>query len=115
MAGRRGIDPEAPGLGAATARIEHGNRCVVGEQRLRGEHMFCEPGLQRLQPPDRAANPVGERRSIQFDTVPGEERWRRREFLLPPAENAFSNAIAARHLGGPHTGARGLFQNPRLL
>ena len=35
--------------------------------------MLGEPGLQRLQPPDGAANPVGERRAVQLDTVPGED------------------------------------------
>src|SRR5688572_31676084 len=68
-----GIDPEPAGLGTAAAWVEHGYRCVVGEQRLRSEHMLGEPGLQRLQPPDGAAHPVGERRAIQFDTVPGED------------------------------------------
>jgi hypothetical protein len=68
-----GIDPKPASFGAAAAWIEHGDRCVVGEQRLRGEHMLCEPGLQRLQPPDGASNPIGERRAIQLDTVPGED------------------------------------------
>jgi len=35
--------------------------------------MFGEPRLQRLQPPGGAANPVGERRAVQLDTMPGED------------------------------------------
>jgi hypothetical protein len=54
-----GIDPEPAGLGAATAGIEHRDRCVVSEQRLRGKDVLGEPGLQRLEPPDGPAHPVG--------------------------------------------------------
>src|SRR5262249_23882353 len=54
-------------------RVEYGNRRVVGEQRLRSEDMVGEPRLQRLQPPGGAANPVGERRAVQLDTMPGED------------------------------------------
>ena len=68
-----GVDPEPAGLGAAAAGIEHRDRRVVGEQRLRGEDVLGEPGLQRLQPPDGSADPVGERRAIQLDALPGED------------------------------------------
>lgn len=68
-----GVDPEPAGLGTATAGIEHRDRRVVGEQLLRREDVFGEPGLQRLQPPDSSPNPVGERRAIQLDAVPGED------------------------------------------
>jgi hypothetical protein len=67
-----GVDPEPAGLGAAAARIEHGDRRVVSEQRLRGEDVFGEPCMQRLQPPDGPANPIGECRPIQLNAVPRE-------------------------------------------
>jgi hypothetical protein len=56
-----GIDPQPAGLGAAATGIKHGDWRVVGEQRLRGKDVLCEPRLQRLKPPDCTANPVGER------------------------------------------------------
>jgi len=68
-----GVDPQPAGLSAAAAGIEHWDRRVVSEQRLRSEDMFGETCLQRLKPPDRSANPVGERRAIQLDAVPGED------------------------------------------
>jgi len=68
-----GVDPEPTGLGAAATGIKHRDRRVVGEHRLRGEDVLGEACLQRLQPPDRAANPIGEGRAIQLDTVPGED------------------------------------------
>ena len=67
------VNPEAAGLGATTAGIEHRDRGVVSEHRLRGDDMFGEPCLQRLQPPDGAANPVGERRAIQLDALSCED------------------------------------------
>jgi transposase InsO family protein len=38
-----------------------------------------------------------------------------RKLLLPPAENALSDAMAAGYVGGTHTGTRGLFKDPRLV
>ena len=35
--------------------------------------MLGETRLQRFQPPDGAANPVGEGRAIEFDALPGED------------------------------------------
>src|SRR5437870_4968760 len=54
-----GVDPQPPGLGAATARIEHRDRGVIGEQLLRRKDLLGEPRMKRLEPPARAANPVG--------------------------------------------------------
>lgn len=68
-----GVDPKPAGPGAATARIEHRHRRVVGEQCLSGADVLGETGLQRLQPPDGAANPIGEGRAIELDTLPGED------------------------------------------
>jgi hypothetical protein len=68
-----GVDPEPAGLGAAAAGIEHRDRRVVSEQSLRSEDVFGKPCLQRLQPPDRSANPIGEGRAIQLGALPGED------------------------------------------
>ena len=68
-----GIHPEPAGPGAAAARIEHRDRRVVGKQCLRGEDVLGEAGLQRLQPPDGAADPVGEGRAIELDALPRED------------------------------------------
>jgi hypothetical protein len=35
--------------------------------------VLCKPCLQRLQPPDSAADPVGKRRAIQLHALPGED------------------------------------------
>jgi hypothetical protein len=58
--------PSALELRRASAGRRRSFRCGrdVGEQLLRGEDVLGEPCLQRLQAPDGAANPVGERRTI---------------------------------------------------
>ena len=38
-----------------------------------------------------------------------------RKLMLPSAENALSDAIAAGYVGGTHTGTRGLFKDPGLV
>ena len=68
-----GIDPEPPSLGAAAAGIEHRDRSVVGEQLRRGEDMLGELGLQRLQPPAGAADPVRQGRAVDLDALAGED------------------------------------------
>ena len=68
-----GINPEPAGFGTTATGVEHRDRGIVGEQLLRGKDVLGEPCLQRLQPPDGAANPVGERRTIQLDALPGED------------------------------------------
>src|ERR1700728_744464 len=35
--------------------------------------MCCEAGTQRLQPPASATDPVGERRAVDLDAMPGED------------------------------------------
>src|SRR6185312_2661076 len=67
------IDPQAPGLGASAARIEHRDRRIIGEQGPGAEHVRGDPGLQGLQPPDRTTYPVRERRTIEFDAMPGKD------------------------------------------
>ena len=68
-----GINPDPAGFGTTATGVEHRDRGIVGEQLLRGKDVLGEPCLQRLQPPDGAANPVGERRTIQLDALPGED------------------------------------------
>jgi hypothetical protein len=65
--------------------------------------------------PPRSGNRLSSVSSQVFIAVTRRALLPRRELLLPPAENGFSDAIAARHLGGPHTGARGFFQDIHTL
>ena len=67
------VDPQPAGLGAAAAGIEYGDRRVVGKQLGRSKHMGCQAGLQGLQPPTRAADPVRQGRAVDLDAVPGED------------------------------------------
>jgi hypothetical protein len=67
------IDPQPPHLGSSTARIEHWDRRVVGEQMVRGEHVFAPSFVQRFQPPARAANPSDQRRASEIGAMPGED------------------------------------------
>ncbi len=72
-----GIDPQPSRLGSSTARIEHRDRRVVGEQMVGGEHVFAQSFMQRFQPPTRAANPSDQRRASEIDAVP------RKDLRLP--------------------------------
>ena len=100
-----GVDPEPAGLGAAAAGIEHRDRRVVGEQRLRGEDVLGEPRLQRLQPPAGAANPVGERRAIELDALPGED-------LALPVERKVIAVLGDQHMGEQSRGRQALGDRP---
>jgi hypothetical protein len=65
-----GIDPEPAGIGAAAAAgILHRERCVVGEQLLRGEDVFGKSRLQRLEPPAGTADPVRQSRAVDLDAL----------------------------------------------
>ena len=68
------IDPQPAFLGAAAAGIEHRHRRVVGVHLDAGEDMRREPLAQRLQQPGGPADPVGERRAVEFDTLPCVDR-----------------------------------------
>jgi hypothetical protein len=67
------IDPQSAHLGSAAARIEHGNRGVVGEDFARSKHMRGQARLQRLQPPASTPNPVRQGRAVDLDAVSGED------------------------------------------
>ncbi len=65
------IDPQPPGLGAATAGIEYRHRRVVGMDLGRGKDVGGQPLAQRLQQPSHPSDPVGERRAVKFDAGSG--------------------------------------------
>jgi hypothetical protein len=52
---------------------------------------------------------------IRIGDLHADKHRRNRTLLLPPAENALSNAIAAGYVGATHTGTRGFFKDPRLV
>lgn len=86
------IDPKPPGLRSSAAWIEDRHWRVVGEQMIGGEHVLAQAIVQRLEPPARAADPAGESRALQFDTVAGED-------LRLPIERSVVAVFADQHLG----------------
>ncbi len=67
------INPQAPCFGTPAARIEHRDRRVVGEQMVGGKHFAAEFFVQGSEPPARAADPTGESRPFNLDTMAGED------------------------------------------
>src|ERR1700739_4870544 len=67
------IDPQSAHFGAATAWVEHRDRRVIGEYLARPKNMRGHTRLQRLEPPARTANPVGQGRTIDLDAMSGED------------------------------------------
>lgn len=65
------ISPELPGLGLASAGIEHRRRGLVGKELRRGFQLLQQPLVNGPQVPGRAADPVSERGAIQVDALPG--------------------------------------------
>ena len=63
------ICPELAGFGAASTRIEHRRRGLVGEQLGAALQLGQQMIAQRRQPPCRAAYPVRQRRAIELDAL----------------------------------------------
>jgi hypothetical protein len=67
--------------------------------------MLGEPGLQALQPPDGAANPVGEGRAIELDALP-------REDLALPIERKVIAIFGDQHMSEQGWGRQALGDRP---
>ena len=67
------VAPQPPGLGATAARIEYGQRCVVGEHLGRGEHSVEHQLMQRRQPPAGATDPIAQGGTVQRHALPCED------------------------------------------
>jgi hypothetical protein len=65
------VGPELAGLGPPSAGIEHRGRRLVGEQLGRSAQLVEQPGVQWSQPPRTPADPVGERRAVEIDSLAG--------------------------------------------
>ena len=68
---RFGISPELAGLGASASGIEHGRRRLVGEDFRRGADMLQKPFVHGPQMPGGVPDPVGKRRTVEVDPLPG--------------------------------------------
>jgi hypothetical protein len=64
------ITPQTPRLGFASARIEHRQGRLIGEQLVRRQHRAEHQLIERRQPPARASHPVAQCRTIQRDALP---------------------------------------------
>ena len=92
------VHPKPSSLGAAATGIEHRDRRIVGKQMIRRKDIRAELFVQSVEPPACTANPSGQRRAIELNTVTredlrlpvqrrvvaifadqdlGEQRWRR--------------------------------------
>lgn len=65
------ISPELAGLGAPPSGVEHRRLCLVGEDFRRRPYVFQKSLVHGPQMPGGAANPVGERRTVECEALPG--------------------------------------------
>ena len=63
------VAPEPPGLGLASAGLEHRQRRLVGEHLVRRQHRAEHQLIERRQPPARTSHPGTQRRTIQRDAL----------------------------------------------
>jgi hypothetical protein len=66
-----GIGPELTGLGPASSRIEHRRRRLISEQLGGCPQMLQQAFVQGAQELGRRRDPVGQRRAVQLDALPG--------------------------------------------
>ena len=67
--------------------------------------MLGQPRLQRLQPPSGAPDPVGERRAIQLDALPGED-------LALPVKRKVIAVLGNQNMGEEGRGRQALGDRP---
>jgi hypothetical protein len=86
------VDPKTSSLRASATRIEHRDRRIVGEEMILGKEVLAQSLVQGFEPPAGTADPTGERRTAEIDTVPGED-------LRLPVERRVIAIFADEHLG----------------
>jgi hypothetical protein len=64
-----GVAAEPPGLGPATAGLEHRQGRLVGKHLVRGQHRVEHQFVERRQPPARASDPGTQGRAVQRDAL----------------------------------------------
>ena len=67
------IDPQASGLRASTARIEHRDGRVISKEMIGGKDVLAQPTVQSFEPPAGAADPARECRAFDLDAMPGKD------------------------------------------
>src|SRR5689334_17213926 len=98
------IDPQSSGPGAAKARLQHRDRRVVGVDLLGGEDVIADAVDDRLQQPDRLADPIAQGRAVEVEAVAGTD------LALPVQRQMiaiFRDQQMRQHAGG---GATGVFR-----
>jgi hypothetical protein len=65
------VGPQPTGLGLAHARSKHRHRRIVGVQLATIENVAPQSFDQRCEQVTRSTDPVGQRRALQFHTLPG--------------------------------------------
>ena len=65
------IDPQASGLRAPAARIEHRDGRVISKEMIGGKDVLAQPSVQSFEPPAGAADPARECRAFDLDAMPG--------------------------------------------
>ena len=68
-----GVGPELTGLGAPAPGIEHGGRGLVGKQLVRALQRLQQPLVYRPEQEGGASDPIGELRTVEDDTLAGED------------------------------------------
>ncbi|KAF2988696.1 hypothetical protein MJC1_04225 [Methylocystis sp. MJC1] len=65
------ISPKLASLGTPAPGVEHRRPCLVSEDFRRRSDVFQKPLVHGPQMPGGATNPVGERRTVEGDPLPG--------------------------------------------
>jgi hypothetical protein len=101
-----GVGPELPGLGASSAGIEHRRRRLVSEQ-FRGRAQVGEDAFaDRPQVEGGAADPVGERRAIELDSLTLVD-------LRLAIERQVVGVFGDQHMGDRRLGRQAALDQPR--
>ena len=85
------IDPQASGLRASAARIEHRDGRVISKEMIGGKDVLAQPPVQSFKPPAGAADPARECRAFDLDAMPGKD-------LRLPVERCVIAIFADKHL-----------------
>jgi hypothetical protein len=94
------------GLGAASPRIEHRRRGLVGEQLAGSLQRLQQPRVDRPEQEGRAAHPVSERRTIESDPLAGVD-------LRLAVERQMVCVLADDHVGDGSFGGDAALNQPR--